>query len=131
MTDSREKSPPKIKPIRKSKKNSKINDDGSDASSEGIIEYLKLEELSLEGCDSNSSINTELSVENELTPKVDVNWVKSAQGSHTETFFDGPVTTNSSIKHQKNGFPNKNFFPPDPDPVDCFFHSCLCLIEIK
>lgn len=58
-------------------------------------------------------------------PKVDANWEKSAQGICTETFFDGPVTTNSSIKHQKNGFPNP------PDPVDCFFHSCLCLIGIK
>ena len=87
MTDLCKKSPPDINPIRKSTKNSKINNDRSDTSSEVIIEYLKLEELSLERHDSDSSINTELSVENELTPKVDVNCVKSAQGSHAETFL--------------------------------------------
>ena len=78
MTDLRKKSPPKINPIRKSTKNSEIDDDGSDASSEGVIEYLKLEELSLERYDSDSSINIELSDENEFIPKVDINWVKSA-----------------------------------------------------
>ena len=53
--------------------------------------------------------------------KVDTQWQKEATGGHEALAFEGPAGAAADADTRKYGKPNTEFFPDDPEPVDCFF----------
>ena len=47
-------------------------------------------------------------------------WVKSKTGNHTPIEFDGDINDGHPRNVQRNGQADPDFFPPYPEPVQCF-----------
>ena len=96
-----------------------LNEESSDSDSDSDSDH------STDGSeDANfeeSGSDTETEDEDILTPSVVVNWTKGEDREHIPLSYEGPISGDASDECVRNGMANKDFFPKDPDPIQCFF----------
>ena len=81
---------------------------------------------SLESSSDSSDDDSQATIDDgDLGPDVDVTWVKSKTGNHTPVEFDGDVNDGHPKNVQRNGQADPDFFPPYPEPVQCFLAFLL------
>ena len=73
---------------------------------------------------SGSDSETETEDKNEvLMPLLKVKWKKCIIGEHAPLVYEGPISQDAIISTKK-GMANTEFFPENPNPLQCFF-DCI------